>query len=152
MDIGAIFLLLALLLAVGLFIAQPLTERRARRIAVETHELSTLMAERERIINALQELDFDYILGKIPAEDYPTQRASLLQKGAQILRQLDALPSPNEKGAGGEGMSAEARLEAASASRRADAAAFKSQKAADGSLDDKLEALIAARLAARKEK
>jgi rubrerythrin len=39
----------------------------------------------------LEELDFDQSLGKIPAEDYPTQRALLLQKGADVLRQLDTL-------------------------------------------------------------
>ena len=53
------------------------------------------MAERDRVINSLQELDFDFKLGKIPDEDYPAQRAELLQKGADILRKLDALqPQP----------------------------------------------------------
>ena len=38
---------------------------------------------------SLQELDFDFKLGKIPSEDFPTQRANLLQKGADILRKID---------------------------------------------------------------
>ena len=89
MDIGSIFLILALLLLVGLFVSRPLFERRAVAVSREEHELSFLMAERDRILTALQELDFDHSLGKIPAEDYPGQRAALLQRGADILRQMD---------------------------------------------------------------
>jgi hypothetical protein len=48
-------------------------------------------------LTALQELDFDQSLGKIPAEDYPTQRTVILQKGADVLRQLDALSPDTAK-------------------------------------------------------
>ncbi|NOY99131.1 MAG: zinc ribbon domain-containing protein [Chloroflexi bacterium] len=144
MDIGAIFLLLALLILVALFLAQPFMERRARRTTDEEHELSTLMAERDRVLDALQELDFDHELGKIPAEDYPKQRAALLKKGAEALRQLDAYQE------GTPAADAESRLEAAIAARRADAARPVSSEDAFG--DDELESLIAARRSARKEK
>jgi hypothetical protein len=49
-----------------------------------------LLAERERAIQALQELEFDYELGKIPPEDYPALRKQLLARGAEVLRKLDA--------------------------------------------------------------
>ena len=52
-------------------------------------ECLALLAERDRVVNALQELDFDFNLNKIPSEDYPVQRAALLQKGADILKKLD---------------------------------------------------------------
>ena len=112
MDIGSIFLILALLLLVGLFVSRPLFERRAVAVSREEHELSFLMAERDRILTALQELDFDHSLGKIPAEDYPGQRAALLQRGADILRQMDQY---------GDKVSEadwEAQMEAAIAARR----------------------------------
>ncbi len=143
MDIGAIFLVLAVVLLVGLFVGQPLMEHRARRVTDEGHEVSALMAERDRVITALQELDFDHALGKIPAEDYPVQRAALLQKGADILRRLDALAPAALTGA-----SAEDRVESAVAARRADASA----QAASALDDDDIEALIAARRKARKGK
>lgn len=92
------------------------------------HEVSALMAERDRLINALQELDFDYALGKIPEEDYPAQRAVLLQQGAEVLRELDRLTGEIVTGAPGQaagsaqtGDDAEDRLEAVVAARRADA-------------------------------
>jgi hypothetical protein len=93
MDIGSILLLLALLVLVGLFIARPLIDREAVVVSPEDdqqeHEISTLLAERDRVLTALQELDFDHALGKIPEQDYPVQRAVLLQQGADVLRKLD---------------------------------------------------------------
>ena len=90
MDIGTILILLALLVLVVLFIAQPILEHKGHVISEEEHELSSLLAERDRTVNALQELDFDYALGKIPEEDYPVQRARMLKYGADILQKLDA--------------------------------------------------------------
>ena len=93
MDIGSILLLLALLILIGLFIARPLIDREAVVVSPEEdqqeHEISTLLAERDRILTALYELDFDNALGKIPEQEYPPQRALLLQQGADVLRKLD---------------------------------------------------------------
>lgn len=91
MQLVSIFLALGIAVFVGLYLYAPFLERRARRVTAEEHELSALLAERERTLSALQELDFDYKLGKVPEEDYPTQRANLLQKGAEILKRLDEL-------------------------------------------------------------
>ena len=93
MDLGALLLLIALLVGVSAYLIAPLINNRAHRVSEDGREFSTLMAERERILNALLELDFDFKLGKIPEGDYPGQRAELLQKGADILKKLDALPA-----------------------------------------------------------
>ena len=89
MDLGAILFLLALLIAVGLFLAAPLMRGARPRPLDESPEVSALLAERDRVINALQELDFDFKLGKVPEDDYPAQRTELLQRGASILKELD---------------------------------------------------------------
>jgi hypothetical protein len=95
MDIGAILLLLALLILVGLYISQPLMRRRSTPASIQSsklnHDLSMLLAEKERILEALEELDNDHELGKIPEEDYPLQRGGMIKRGADILRQLDNL-------------------------------------------------------------
>lgn len=150
MELGAIFLVLAVALVVGVYVFQPLFRRGSRRgITAEAHEISALMAERDRIVNALQELDFDYNLNKIPAEDYPLQRAELLKKGAEILKQLDALTAlASGASPKGRGESAADRIEAAVAARRADLAAAHAAPRDD----DEIEALIAARRKTRKEK
>ncbi len=147
MEIGAIFFTLAVVTLVGMYVGQPFIQRRGRRASQEDHEVSALLADYDRAVNTLQELDFDNALGKIPAEDYPQHRAELLAKGADLLRKLDALipssPSPKKRG----GRDAESRIEAAVASRRADAST--SAAAMD---DDDIESMIASRRKVRKEK
>jgi hypothetical protein len=142
MELTAIFFSLAVLVLVGIYLYAPFLERRARRVTQEEHELSALMAERDRVVNSLQELDFDFKLGKIPEEDYPTQRASLLQKGADILRKIDSL-APQIIST----QDTEARLEKAIAARRADASVARAEVS-----DDDLEAMISTRRKGRKEK
>jgi len=101
MDPLAIFFLLVLLVLIVLFILRPFLGRSRIRNTGNNREISSLLAERERILTAIQELDFDQSLGKIPAEDYPIQRAALVQKGADVLRRLDSLtPNLPEKGEG----------------------------------------------------
>ncbi|MEW5869779.1 MAG: zinc ribbon domain-containing protein [Chloroflexota bacterium] len=129
MDLGSIFLILALLVLVGLYVSRPLLERQPMDFVAtpsnDEHERSALLAERDRVLNALQELDFDYALGKIPEADYPAQRSALLQRGADALRKLDAMRSEQLMEQDGFQLedvpAAEDRLEAAIAARRADA-------------------------------
>lgn len=152
MDIGAIFFTLAVITLVGMFVGQPFIQRRGRRASQEDHEVSALMADYDRAVNTLQELDFDNSLGKVPAEDYHRQRAELLVKGADLLRKLDAhapAPSPNGKKVVNEVRDAESRIEAAVASRRADSSLARTVAVLD---DEELEAMIASRRKIRKEK
>jgi len=142
MQIAAIFFTLAIFILVAMYLYAPFMERRARRVTEEEHELSALMAERDRVINALQELDFDFNLGKIPEEDYPAQRASLLQKGADILRSIDSF-APQVAST----QDTESRLEKAIAARRADASTAKLEVS-----DDDVEAMISRRRKGRKDK
>ncbi len=142
MELSAIFFSLAVLILVGIYLYAPFMERRAHRVTEEEHELSALMAERDRVINSLQELDFDFKLGKIPEEDYPLQRSSLLQKGADILRQIDTL-APQVTST----PDTEARLERAIAARRADASVAKVAVS-----DDDLESMISSRRRGRTNK
>lgn len=136
MQLVSIFLTLGLMVFIGVYLYAPFLERRARRVTEEEHELSSLLAERERALNALQELDFDYKLGKVPEEDYPTQRANLLQKGAGILKRLDELTPQKE---------ADVTIERAIASRRKKTSAVTAS-------DDDIESMIATRRKAHKSK
>jgi len=169
MDLGSIFLILAVLVFVGVFISRPFFLRQPASGKIPNnqnkdreHLRSTLLAEQDQVLNALQELDFDHALGKIPEEEYPEQRATLLQAGAAILRQLDSFHEQTPAQA------AEARMEAAVAARRADAAlrANPARSAASAPAggtsqpaaliaapeEDELEKIIAARRQARQEK
>ncbi|GAB4504500.1 MAG: hypothetical protein Fur0043_14940 [Anaerolineales bacterium] len=144
MDIGAIFFVLAILTLVVMYVSQPFIQRHMRRPRQEDHEYSALTAEYERVVSTLQELEFDNLLGKIPPEDYPNQRALLLSRGANLLRRLDEFNTEQASG-----QDAQARLEAAVAAQRADASA---ERPAAELSDEELETRIAARRKARKDK
>jgi hypothetical protein len=125
METGSIFLILALVLCVAAILSWPFLHgaKEESSAAVQTdadelsedHQRSTLLAERDRLLNALQELDFDAALGKVPAEDYPVQREALLMAGAGVLRQLDEMAG---KQASGDEVQ---RMQEAADARRADA-------------------------------
>lgn len=152
MDIGSILFLLAFLILVGLFIARPLLDRDApQEDDQREHEVSALLAEQDRVLNALEELDFDHALGKVPENEYPAQRTLLLKRGADILRQLDeygAIPTNNDL---------EERVEAAIAERRALSSPGVSVASAGGNhimieADDEVEIQLAARRRSRQDK
>ena len=88
MDVGTIFLLLALVIFVAGFIFRPFRDG-GPEVWEEDIELSELLSERERILNALVELDFDNELGKVPEEIYLPQRDYLLAIGAEVMKRLD---------------------------------------------------------------
>ncbi|MBG7609515.1 MAG: zinc ribbon domain-containing protein [Anaerolineae bacterium] len=135
MDIGSIFLILAMMILVVLYISRPIIEGKAVQISVEEHDVSMLLAERDRVVNAINELEFDNILGKVPEDDYPSRRMALKQYGAKIMQQLDEISPESVAGSLIE----------------TDAP----QKGSSNKLphmDDDLEILIAARRRARQEK
>jgi rubrerythrin len=137
MEIISIFLILTVIVLIGSYLYAPFTIHARRTRAEESHEISALKAERDRVINSLQELDFDFSLGKIPEGEYPEQRAALLQKGADILRKLDELAPVSSSAT-----DAEARIEKATAAGRADAGAMTPILITS---DDDIESMIAAR-------
>ncbi len=145
MDIGSVFLIAALFVLVGLYVAKPIIDRQSSSVGVTERMISSLLAERDRVLDALQELDFDNQLGKIPEEDYPPRRADLLQRGAETLRQIDAYQK--------DAKSDEAdTLEAAIAARRAALPSDGGSALSEVEPDDMLEAQIAARRRDRREK
>lgn len=136
MDLGSILFILSVLVVVAGFVLQPVRERKSVSVSREELKLSSLLAERERILDALMELDFDHDLEKVPEEVYPLLRASLLDRGAEIIRQLDEFQTGDLIG--------EDRLEEEIKDRRGKATAPDIE-------DDSLEAMIAARKKVRKD-
>ena len=101
------------------------------------------MAERDRVINALQELDFDFKLGKIPRKTIRFNAPSFCNWAPAILKKLDSQLSASAPDK--EDGTAESRLEKAAAARQADASGKP-----DRVTDDQIELMLAARRKARK--
>ena len=160
-DLGALLVILALLFIVGGVVARPFIGQRSDVGRLPAARYSELLAERDRILDAIQELDFDHAMGKIESQEYSDQRTGLVQRGVSVLRTLDQWhesmngsgrlpaapvaardeipelipaagdPTPNEGQSAGEG--------------RATAAAAKAARAATMNIDDDIEKLITAR-------
>ena len=139
-----------------MFIARPLLDRKMVAITPEEdlkeHELSTLLAERDRVLTALEELDFDNALGKIPQNDYPGQRERLLKQGVNILRKIDEFEGDINDA------DIELRIEVAITERRTVAADQREPGVAQQphavvvDADDVVEVQLAARRRARQDK
>ncbi len=94
MDIGSILVIIAIMLLVALYISQPFFEREVTA-SNEESEYSHLLEERERLLGRIEELDFDYELGKILESDYQRARRNLVKKTALILQKFDEMEKGN---------------------------------------------------------
>ena len=106
METTSILLILTVLLLVAAYIGRPFyikDARYSRKLNPADgaakdkldHVHSSLLAEKERILSSIQELDFDYSLHKVPEDLYPDQRANPRRKGpAPHRRTSNRRPSP----------------------------------------------------------
>jgi hypothetical protein len=62
----------------------------------ESEALQELLAEKETVYAAIQELDFDWKSGKLSAEDHQSLRQRYEERAALILQQIDALQAKAE--------------------------------------------------------
>lgn len=117
MDLGSILLGAALLIVVAFAVARPLLDQASARDRAPG-PAEGLLFERERLLTALRDLDFDHATGKLVEDDYAAQRAQLVAQGADVLRQLDALDAAPD---GADQMQADqdSEIERAIARRRA---------------------------------
>lgn len=103
MSLGAIFLLIAMVVIISLLLFRPFLEPKVQAVAeadlTGNHRQSALLAEKERLLAAIQEMEFDHQAGKIDDETFPAQHLLLMQKAARVMATLD-LEFPQGKHAG----------------------------------------------------
>ena len=81
---------------VAAYVLQPLAGSARGGYSSPGRRLSALQAERDRVLDSIQEIDMDHAMGKVPEEDYRRQRQALVLEGAEILRKIDELQLPPE--------------------------------------------------------
>ncbi len=96
-PISTLLLALALFLIAAAAVALPLFDRK-QPVLRPSKLWETLEAERAAIVRAIRELDFDHRTHKIADADYASLRASLSQRGAAVLRDIEAarISSPSD--------------------------------------------------------
>jgi hypothetical protein len=80
----------AVLLVAWPFLKEPVaSDDRLDALAPEEEERLRLVEERDRVLAALKELEFDHRTGKIGDDDYRSQVGPLRREAAMALRRLD---------------------------------------------------------------
>ena len=97
MEIAVALMGLALVVAVAAYIAAPFTARPREIAAPEESSQERLLAERNTVLTAIRDLDFDFQTGKLLEVDYRTVREKYAVRGVAILKELDVLPEPDGK-------------------------------------------------------
>lgn len=102
MTVGSVLLGVALLVVVGVVVMRPFLTRHLQREKIVGRR-EALQAQKEAVLERIRELDFDNETGKVPDEEYESQRRQLLAEAAGILERLDALaPAATASGNGSE--------------------------------------------------
>lgn len=83
MDTGAVLIALALLVLAVPFLGGPLIKKRGKK-GVEASGAPEPVEERQTVLLAVRDLDFDFSTGKIAEEDYRSLRAQLLARAASL--------------------------------------------------------------------
>jgi hypothetical protein len=85
----------AVLLVAWPFLREPVAaDDRLDALAPEEEERLRLVEERDQVLAALKELEFDHRTGKISDEDYRSQVGPLRREAATALRRLDRYRTP----------------------------------------------------------
>ncbi len=96
MTIGSILLVVALLMLVGLYLVRPFLKKEDEAERPFTQR-ERLLNEKEAILAEIQQTDFDFETGKIPADAHERERTLLMAQAADVLRRIDeydAQPDP----------------------------------------------------------
>ncbi len=134
--------LVALGLPVGLWLLRPLGKTEGDAVSDREQRLSALLAEKDAIMTALAELEMDYRSGRVPEADYREQRAALMERGAAVLKELEALQAEETEAASAPA----AHLSAASPAEAPAPTATVEPRPTDGrDLEDDIEALLRTR-------
>ena len=97
MEISSIFVGFALFVASLAYVSLPFRQKRLKTTSISSVR-TTQNGQREAVLSALRELDFDFKTGKISEEDYTPLRTQLMAEAAQYIEaeekeseQLEAL-------------------------------------------------------------
>lgn len=89
MEVISLLLISLLTVFVIAFLVFPFYQKGFSKTTSVDLRKSTLLAERDRILDALAELEMDYQMGKVEDSFYKPLRQSLVSRGADVLRNLD---------------------------------------------------------------
>ncbi len=91
MELGSLFIIISLIILTIIFIIRPFYDPPAANASEYEKDISRLLSERNRLLNQIRDLDYDYSMQKVPEEEYKQLRDALVHQGGQILQQIEKL-------------------------------------------------------------
>jgi hypothetical protein len=97
MTMTSLFIVLLIFILSGIFIMRPFFVKSdfSGRSSSSIHD--SLIAERERLLSAIEELDLELELTKISAEEHSRNRDLLLAEAAEVIKKLDKKKKTGKK-------------------------------------------------------
>lgn len=89
MEFSSLLIVIFLFVLSGVFIMRPflVDEKEPRRVGSSRSD--SLLAEKDRLLLAIEELDQEFELEKISEEEHNRNRDILLSEAAEVIKQLD---------------------------------------------------------------
>ena len=92
MELGSFLIVLLIFILSGFYILRPIFAGSSIGGRAGSTKRDALVAERERLLNSIEELDLELELKKISDAEHARNRDILLSDAAKVLNELDELP------------------------------------------------------------
>ena len=92
MEIGSVLIVLLLFFLSGVFVLRPFLLKTESKGRAGTTVRDSLVAEKERLLQAIEEVDLEFELEKISSAEHTRSRDLLMVEAAGVLTELDKLP------------------------------------------------------------
>lgn len=130
MELGSLLIVIFIFFLTGWFILRPFFVIDKKEGRAGTTVRDALEAEKERILQAIEEIDLEFDLKKISSAEFDRNRAALMAEAAGVIKELDKYQksSPKTKVKQAEPVREEDDLEKMIAERRKELKSAQSQK------------------------
>ncbi|MGB1288629.1 MAG: hypothetical protein ACPG7F_18995 [Aggregatilineales bacterium] len=91
MSIEGLIFGLILAAATTLLIINPFFIKTASPAPLEAAQRNDMLAQYEIILTNIRDIEMDYNSGKMPEDDYQSERAEWVERGVALLQQIDTL-------------------------------------------------------------
>lgn len=94
MTLTSLIIVLFIFVISGLIVLRPFLDQVSGKISPVSGVYDSLLAERERLLSSIEELDLDLELNKISGKEHALDRNLLLTQAADVLKELDKYSKP----------------------------------------------------------
>ncbi len=94
MEFSSLLIVIFIFILSGVFIMRPFMVEEKSTKGSGSSRTDSLIAEKERLLLAIEELDLEYELQKISSEEHNRNRDILLAEAADVIKQLDKIQKP----------------------------------------------------------